>query len=79
VRFPVEARVFFSLLHSVQTGSGAQIVSYIMTVSQEVQRPGRKADHSPPFSTELKNGGVIPPLPLTSSRHDAFSAQEHTG
>jgi hypothetical protein len=28
----------------------------------EVKRPGSEADHSPPSSTEDKNGGAIPPL-----------------
>jgi hypothetical protein len=32
-----------------------------------VKRPGREADHSPPSSTEVKNGGAIPPLPHISS------------
>jgi hypothetical protein len=25
-----------------------------------VKRPGREADHSPPASTEVKNGGAVP-------------------
>jgi hypothetical protein len=29
-----------------------------------IRRPGRDADHSPPSSAEVKNGGVIPPLLL---------------
>jgi hypothetical protein len=33
-------------------------------VSLEVKRQGREADHSPPSSAEVKNGGAIPPLPL---------------
>jgi hypothetical protein len=28
-----------------------------------VELPGREADHSPPSSAEVKNGGDIPPLP----------------
>jgi hypothetical protein len=28
-----------------------------------VKRPGREADHLPPSSAEVKNGGAIPPLP----------------
>jgi hypothetical protein len=28
----------------------------------EVKRPGREADHSFPSSSEVKNGGIIPPL-----------------
>jgi hypothetical protein len=29
----------------------------------ELNQPGREADHSPPSSVEVKNGGGIPPLP----------------
>jgi hypothetical protein len=36
-------------------------------VSPGVKRPLREADHSPRSSAEVKNGGVIPPLPHTSS------------
>jgi hypothetical protein len=35
-------------------------------LSPEVKRPGHKADHSPPSSVEVKNGGDIPPLRHTS-------------
>jgi hypothetical protein len=28
-----------------------------------VKRPGREADHSPPFSAEVKNVGALLPLP----------------
>jgi hypothetical protein len=31
----------------------------------------REANHLPPTSTKIKNGGSIPPLPHTSSRHSA--------
>jgi hypothetical protein len=43
----------FSLLYSVQTGSGAHTASY----------PEREADHSLPSSADVKNDGAIPPLP----------------
>jgi hypothetical protein len=33
-------------------------------LSPGVKRPGREADHSPPSSAEVKNGGAIPPLPI---------------
>jgi hypothetical protein len=51
-QFPAGKREF-SLLHVVQIGTGGSF-------------PGRKADHSPPSSAEVKNGGAIPPLPNTS-------------
>jgi hypothetical protein len=31
------------------------------------KRQGREADHSPPSSADVKNGGAIPPLPPMSS------------
>jgi hypothetical protein len=36
-------------------------------ISLGVKRPGHEADHSPPSSAEVKNGGDMPPLPQTSS------------
>jgi hypothetical protein len=57
----------FSLLHNVQTGSGARPASYPMDTGGDfpgrVKRPGREADHWPPSSSEVKNGGAIPPSP----------------
>jgi hypothetical protein len=32
---------------------------------QGLKRPGREADHSPPSSVEIKNGGATIPLPHT--------------
>jgi hypothetical protein len=59
----------FSLLHSVQTGSGAHPASYLMGTGDsfpEVKQLGREA-HSPPLSADVKSGGAIPLLPHTSS------------
>jgi hypothetical protein len=36
-------------------------------LSQGVKRSENEACHSPPPSAAIKNGGVIPPLPHTSS------------
>jgi hypothetical protein len=36
-----------------------------------VKRPGFEADHSPPASAEVKDGGAIPPLSHMSSWYDA--------
>jgi hypothetical protein len=33
-----------------------------------VKEPGRKSDHPPPSSAEVKNVGAIPPLPMSSWR-----------
>jgi hypothetical protein len=74
VRFPEMQDC--SLLHSVQTRSGAHPASYPMGsflsngdrgLFLGVQQPGREVDHSPPSSAEVKNGGAIPPLAHTSS------------
>jgi hypothetical protein len=53
MRFPAGARNC-SLLHSVETDSGAHPAAYPM--GTRVSFPGREADHSPPFSAEVKNG-----------------------
>jgi hypothetical protein len=37
------------------------------TLSPEVDRKRREADHSPPSSAEVKKDGAIPPLPRMSS------------
>jgi len=49
-----------SLPHSVQTSSKAYPVSYSIGkdkggLSQETKRPGLKSDHSPSYSSEVKN------------------------
>jgi hypothetical protein len=41
-------------------------------LSQGVKQQGREADHSPPFSAEIKNGGAILALPHMSSWHYAY-------
>jgi hypothetical protein len=38
---------------------------YQGALSLGVKQLGREADHSPPCNVEVKNGGVIPPLPQT--------------
>jgi hypothetical protein len=67
--FDSQKRQVFSLLHSVQTGSGAHPASYPMCTG--VKRLGREADHLNPSSAEVKNGGAIPPFPHMSSWHSA--------
>jgi hypothetical protein len=51
------SRKGYSILHSVQTASGAHPASYPMgngPLFLGVQRPGREAKHSPPSSAEVK-------------------------
>jgi hypothetical protein len=38
-------------------------------LSMGVERPGRDAGYSPPFSAEIKNCGTMPPLLEASSWH----------
>jgi hypothetical protein len=71
VRFPI-GESDFSVLHNVQTGSGAHPASYTAgtgAVSPGIKRQGREADHSVPSRSKIKNSGAIPPLPRTSSWH----------
>jgi hypothetical protein len=66
VRFPAEAKDF-PLFHGVQAGFGSHPASYAMdteAVSLGVKRPGCEAQHSPPSSVEVKNGGAIPAPPF---------------
>jgi hypothetical protein len=37
-----------------------------------LKRPRREADHSPPSSAEVKNGGAMPPFSNMSSWHSAL-------
>jgi hypothetical protein len=58
VRSPAEAKDFSSSL-CVQTGSGAHLDSCPIGTAGHFPatkaRPGRDADHSPPFSAEVEN------------------------
>jgi hypothetical protein len=71
--FPVIVR--FSLLHKVQTDSGAHPTSYLIgmggggVLSLGVKRQGSEAGHSPPSSAVVEKVVALPPLPNTSSRH----------
>jgi hypothetical protein len=65
----------FSVLHSVQTGSGAHTASCPVGTggSSFVGKGGREADQSPVTNAEVKNGGAILPLP-----HYVFMASTGT-
>jgi hypothetical protein len=45
-------------------------------VSPGAKRKVREADHSPPASAEVKNGGAIPSLPHTYSWRDPSSIKD---
>jgi hypothetical protein len=59
VPFPA-GEIYFSVLHSIQTGSGVHPASYPVNI-----RPQYEADHSSASSAEVKNGGAVFPLPHT--------------
>jgi hypothetical protein len=68
VPFPARVTDFFSL-YSVQIDYGVHSAPYSIGTRCSflgVQRPRREADHSPPSTAEVKNGGAIPPLPHIS-------------
>jgi hypothetical protein len=68
--FDSRQRQDISLLRRVQIGSRAtqpHIQRVPGTLSPGLMRPGHEADHSPPFSVEVKNGWALPPLRHTSS------------
>jgi hypothetical protein len=67
--------IFFSVLHSIQTVSGAHPGSYPMGIGgsfRKAKRPRRDVYNSPSSCAEAKNNGAIPPLPHTSSWHGAL-------
>jgi hypothetical protein len=74
VRLPAGAGNL-SLPHRVQTGSGAHSASYPMgtrVLYLGVKRSGRKADHSPPSTAEVKNASSYTSTPHTSSWRGAY-------
>jgi hypothetical protein len=73
VEFPTGARDF-SLLHIIHTSSGtypASIQWALGALSLGIKQKEHEAEHSPPSSLEVKNSGVIPPIPHMPSRHGA--------
>jgi hypothetical protein len=67
-RFPVGARLFSSP-QSPNQAQSAPLQWAPGSPFLAVKRPRREADHSPPSSAEVKNGGAIPPLPHLPSWH----------
>jgi hypothetical protein len=63
-RFDYRVRQYYLPLHRVQTGSEVHSPG---ATSLGVERQGRETDYLPPLRTEVKNGGVKPTLPHTSS------------
>jgi hypothetical protein len=65
VRFLAGQEIFlFSIASGPSVGTTEPPIQYIKgDFCVGVKGPGREADHSPPSSTEAKNGGAIPPFP----------------
>jgi hypothetical protein len=59
--------LFFITFRPALGCSQPPIQSVPGAISPGVRRKGREADHSPPTSVEVKNGGTIPSLPHSSS------------
>jgi hypothetical protein len=58
----------FSLVHNFQACSATHPASYtgdVGVVSPGLKRQRRELDHLPPYSTEVKSGGAISPLPIS--------------
>jgi hypothetical protein len=58
----------FSLTYRTHTGSGAQPAFYTLgtgVLSLGIKRPGRKSDHSPPPTGEIKNAWSYTSTPQT--------------
>jgi hypothetical protein len=66
VLFPAEERNFLYYKEPrVALGLTPPRVVWVPAVSSpRVKRPKRETDHLPPSSTEIKNSGAIPPLPI---------------
>jgi hypothetical protein len=63
-------RVFF-IDHGNEEDVDLNDPTGIRGISAGLKRQGREADHPPPSSAKVKNGGDIPPLPHTSSLYSA--------
>jgi hypothetical protein len=70
---PGRVRIFlFSVLPRPALRSTQPPIQWVPgTIFLGVKRPGREVDHSPPSSADVRNDGVILPLPGISSWHSA--------
>jgi hypothetical protein len=66
---PISVYCNFSLIHSTQTSSVAKStpIQLVMgPLSYEVKQQRCEVGQSPLSNAEVKNGGAIPPLPMSS-------------
>jgi hypothetical protein len=57
----------YSTAYTPALGSTQAFIKWVPGSILGGKRQEREADHSPPFSEEVKNGRAIPPFPHTSS------------
>jgi hypothetical protein len=71
VRFQVGTSFLFSTISRPALGPIQPPIQCVPGgLSPQIKLSRREADHSPPFSHEVKNFGSIQPLPHTSSWHN---------
>jgi hypothetical protein len=64
---PSRVNRFFSTMSRLALGSNQPPIQWVTGApSLDEQGPGREADHLPPSSAKVKNGGATPPLPCMS-------------
>jgi hypothetical protein len=61
---PGSGNIFLFFIIASRQALGTTQPPIQWALSSEVKRHGREANHSPPSSAEVKNGGAILPLPL---------------
>jgi hypothetical protein len=63
---PSRGKIFlFSISSELTLEPALQPIQWVLgVISPMEKRPGREADQSPPSSSEVKNGGAIPPRPI---------------
>jgi hypothetical protein len=62
-----QVKIFFFLLRSVQTVTGAHPASYTMATGgcfTRKKQQGREADYLPPYSAKVKNMELYPHSPI---------------
>jgi hypothetical protein len=63
-----EANFLLSIASRPVLGPTQTTIHWVLgAIYPGIKWPGPEADHSPPSSVEVKNGGAIPPLPHMSS------------
>jgi hypothetical protein len=74
IRFAAEITIFpFSTSSRLAVGPTQLPIRWVSSVTFRGDKAaGHEANHSPPFSTEVKNGEAIPPPSHMCSQHTAY-------